>query len=103
MSSEALDISSLNAVILATPRRKVEQSTGRILRKEKGKYLVEPLIVDIVDSLRPFTAQSYGRKTYYKKITKNENILVFKYNNGEVVQEEKTIEKGKQSYTCLCF
>jgi len=91
MSSEALDISSLNTVILATPRRKVEQSTGRILRKEKGNYLVQPLIIDVVDSLRPFMSQSYGRKTYYKKITKLENISVFKYNNGELIEEIKKI------------
>ena len=91
MSSEALDISSLNTIILATPRRKIEQSTGRILRKEKGKYLVQPLIIDIVDSLRPFMSQSYGRKTYYKKITKNDNISIFKYNNGNLIQEEKKI------------
>ena len=89
MSSEALDISSLNAVILSTPRRKVEQSTGRILRKEKGQYIVRPLIIDIVDNLRPFVNQSYGRKTYYKTITKNEDITIFKYENGMLVEEAR--------------
>jgi superfamily II DNA or RNA helicase len=98
MSSEAIDISSLNAVILATPRRKVEQSTGRILRKEKGQYIVRPLIIDVIDNLRPFMNQSYGRKTYYKTITKNEDIKSFKYENGELIEEKlKTSLKKNDS------
>ena len=97
MSSEALDISSLNTVILATPRRKVEQSTGRILRKEKGEYLVQPLIIDVIDSLRPFTAQSYGRKTYYKKITKGDFIRNFKYEKGEIIEEKSKKSSNKKS------
>jgi hypothetical protein len=32
MASEAMNIKSLNAVVLASPRKNVEQSTGRILR-----------------------------------------------------------------------
>lgn len=97
MSSEALDISSLNTVILSTPRRKVEQSTGRILRAEKGKYLAQPLIIDIIDSLKPFTSQSYGRKTYYKKITKEQDIYSYKYEDGELIEEERKISNNKKN------
>ena len=89
MSSEALDISSLNTVILATSRRKVEQSTGRILRKQKGNYKVIPLIIDIVDKIKTFINQSYTRKAYYKKITKEENIKSFIYKNKEIKEEIK--------------
>ena len=32
MAAEALDIPSLNTLIMATPRRSIEQSVGRILR-----------------------------------------------------------------------
>lgn len=99
MSSEALDISSLNTVILATPRRKVEQSTGRILRNEKGKYLAQPLIIDIIDNLKPFVSQSYERKSYYKKITKGDEIINYKYNNGVIVEEERKISKEKNTNT----
>ena len=49
MSSEALDISSLNAIILATSRRKIEQSIGRILRK--NDHECRPLIIDIINYL----------------------------------------------------
>ena len=38
MSSEALDISSLNTIILSTSRKNVEQSVGRILRNQKPPY-----------------------------------------------------------------
>ena len=89
MSSEALDISSLNSVILSTPRRNVEQSTGRILRKQKGNYVICPLIIDIVDKLPVFTSQSYTRKAYYKKITKLNNIINFKYEKGKIIEEKK--------------
>ncbi len=89
MSSEALDISTLNTVILSTSRRKIEQSTGRILRKQKGAYKVQPLIIDIVDKIPVFTRQSYIRKTYYRKITGNENITNFNYIDGKIVKEEK--------------
>lgn len=97
MSSEALDISSLNTVILATPRRKVEQSTGRILRAEKGKYLAQPLIIDVIDSLRPLTSQSYGRKSYYKKITKPKDIHIYQYKDGEVIEEKQKVSSKKSS------
>ena len=95
MSSEALDISTLNTVILSTSRRNVEQSVGRILRKQKGNYIVQPLVIDIVDSLKPMANQSYGRKSYYKKITKLENIENYQYKNGEVefIETKKPVEQ----------
>jgi len=94
MSSEALDISSLNAVILGTSRRNVEQSVGRILRKQKGNYLSQPLVIDVVDDIKTFVSQSYTRKAYYKKITDFENIKTFTYNNGELtIDEVKKIKK----------
>ena len=35
MASEALDIKSLTTLIMATPKVDIEQSVGRILRKQK--------------------------------------------------------------------
>ena len=80
MAAEALDIPSLNTLVMTTPRSEVEQSIGRILRKKNKK--VKPLIVDIVDNLPSFVNQSkyrlrlYKKKEYYieKKIYQ-ENIL----------------------------
>tara|TARA_B100000886_G_scaffold339755_1_gene306192 strand:+ start:1616 stop:3076 length:1461 start_codon:yes stop_codon:yes gene_type:complete len=83
MSSEALDISSLNTIILSTSRRNVEQSVGRILRKQEG-HLAQPLIIDIVDNLKVFVNQGYTRKSYYKKITNIANMQTFSYEEGEI-------------------
>ena len=93
MSSEALDISSLNTIILSTSRRNVEQSVGRILRNQKGNYLAHPLVIDVVDSLRTFTNQGYTRKTYYKKITNFDNIVTYSYKEGEIIEEPRKERK----------
>ena len=87
MSSEGLDIPTLNTIVLTTSRKNVEQSVGRILRKQSG-YDVQPLIVDIVDELKQFKNQGNIRKRYYKKITKEENFEI--YNN----QGEEFIKKN---------
>jgi superfamily II DNA or RNA helicase len=67
MASEAMNIKHLNTVILASPRKKVEQSTGRILRVQKDQREVNPVIVDIVDSHGMYQGQWRKRAAYYKK------------------------------------
>lgn len=67
MASEAMNIKSLNAVILASPRSNVEQSTGRILRTRVSERIVQPMIIDIIDPHEPFTNQWKRRVAYYKK------------------------------------
>jgi superfamily II DNA or RNA helicase len=67
MASEAMNIKELNAVILASPRKKVEQSTGRILRQRKEDRKVDPLIIDIVDQHGMYVTQWRKRFQYYKQ------------------------------------
>ena len=67
MASEAMNIKALNSVILASPRKKVEQSTGRILRQRKEEREVAPLIVDIVDQHGIYVSQWRKRYQYYKQ------------------------------------
>ena len=67
MASEAMNIKTLNCVLMASPRRKIEQSTGRILRQRPEERSVAPLILDIVDAHRPYQSQSRQRILYYKK------------------------------------
>lgn len=67
MASEAMNIKHLNCVVLASPRKKVEQSTGRILRVQKDQREVNPLIVDIVDSHGMYQGQWKKRAAYYKR------------------------------------
>ncbi len=66
MASEAMNIKTLNTVILASPRKHVEQSTGRILRVRPSERVVVPLIVDIVDVHPMYRGQWKKRLTYYK-------------------------------------
>ncbi len=67
MASEAMNIKSLNTVILASPRKKVEQSTGRILRVRPEQRQVAPLIYDIVDVHDVYRSQYRKRSVYYRK------------------------------------
>ena len=67
MASEAMNIKSLNAVILASPRKSVEQSTGRILRVRPDQRQVQPVIVDIVDDHQMYLGQWRKRLAYYKR------------------------------------
>ena len=83
MASEGLDIPTLNTLIMATPRREVEQSVGRIIRK--SSHIVQPLIIDIVDMLPSFVNQGIYRRKLYKKL--NYNIEVYEVENSVVVSK----------------
>jgi hypothetical protein len=67
MASEAMNIKTLNAVILASPRKAVEQSTGRILRIRPEQRHLAPVIVDIVDDHNMYQSQWRKRREYYEK------------------------------------
>ena len=67
MASEAMNIKTLNAVILASPRKAVEQSTGRILRIRPDQRHLAPVIVDIVDDHNMYQSQWRKRREYYEK------------------------------------
>jgi len=65
MAAEGMDIPSLNTLILSTPKSKVTQALGRIVRK---KHLnITPLVIDIVDAFSIFNNQANKRLIYYKK------------------------------------
>jgi superfamily II DNA or RNA helicase len=66
MASEAMNIKTLNTVVLASPRKKIEQSTGRILRTRKEDRVVMPLIVDVVDSHPGYQRRWMKRRQHYK-------------------------------------
>ncbi len=65
MAQEGFDVPDLNTVILLSPRGKINQSVGRIMRKDNYDY--NPLVFDIVD-VKPkcFKANYTGREKYYK-------------------------------------
>ena len=65
MCSEGYDNKNLDTLIMATPKGNIEQSIGRVLRKDV--YDIEPLVVDIVDNFSAFINQAKKRMTFYKK------------------------------------
>jgi len=63
MAAEALDIKTLNTLVMVSPKTDIIQSVGRILRtRGSGK-----LIVDIIDTHDVFQNQWKKRRAYYKK------------------------------------
>jgi superfamily II DNA or RNA helicase len=83
MASEGLDIPTLNTLIMVTPRREVEQSIGRIIRRTD--HTVQPLIIDIVDMLPCFVNQGIYRRKLYKKL--NYKIEVYEIENSVIVSK----------------
>ena len=68
MASEGMNIPTLNMVLLATPKSNIEQSVGRILRQKKEDRLVQPIILDVLDTT---FMECYGqwskRRKFYKE------------------------------------
>lgn len=64
MGSQGLSIEDITALVLMIPMRKVEQVTGRILRRPHEK---SPIIVDIIDQAYIFIKHGKMRKAYYKE------------------------------------
>jgi superfamily II DNA or RNA helicase len=62
---EGFDVQKLNTLVMATSRPSVEQIVGRILRTDKTKRTISPLIIDIVDSA--FRRQFQSRLSLYKE------------------------------------
>jgi superfamily II DNA or RNA helicase len=68
MASEGMNIPTLNAVLLATPKSAIEQSVGRILRLRPDERTVQPLILDVVDApFRECLGQWAKRRKFYKE------------------------------------
>jgi superfamily II DNA or RNA helicase len=76
MAQEALDIKSLNILILGSSKTDIVQSVGRILR---DKNTDRKIVVDIIDPNSTFENQWKKRLTYYKKC----DYDVYKYNKWE--------------------
>jgi superfamily II DNA or RNA helicase len=89
MASEAMNIKTLNTMVMASPRKKIEQSTGRILRTRKDEREVEPIIVDIVDSHDVYQNQWLKRRAYYKRC---EYKIVDSKNKPEKPSKEPKVE-----------
>jgi superfamily II DNA or RNA helicase len=84
MASEAFSVKKLNTVILATPRKNVEQSTGRIFRQRIDERKVAPHIIDIIDSHDCHKRRWFVRQRFYKEC---------QYTFQHVDRPKKVVEK----------
>ena len=84
MAAEALDIKTLNTLVMVSPKTDVIQSVGRILRtRGDGK-----IIVDIVDPHDVFQNQWKKRRTFYNK--SNYQIRVIKHEDYDGMEMDPT-------------
>jgi HSP90 family molecular chaperone len=65
MASTGLDIPTLNAMVLASPKSDIIQSIGRIDRKKHEN--IQPIIIDCVDQFSLFENQARKRLDVYRK------------------------------------
>lgn len=70
MAAEALDIKTLQVLVMATPKTDIVQSVGRILRVKHAN----PVVVDIIDTHGVFRKQWQKRQQYYRSC--NYSILM---------------------------
>ena len=92
MANEGLDIPSLNALILASPKSDIVQSIGRIVRQKHEN--VEPLIIDIIDIFSIFDNQSRKRLSLYSK-KKFEIKNIYYDLDGEEIDRVEEISNNK--------
>lgn len=93
MASEAMNIKTLNTVIMASPRKAVEQSTGRILRIRPDQREVPPMIVDIIDSHQMYQSQWRKRLEYYKKCSYQVERWSMTGETGTLMTFKKAVQK----------
>ena len=90
MASEGYDNPELDTLVFATPKSKIEQAVGRILRQE-NKNSAE--VIDIVDTFSIFNNFYYARNRFYK----SKKYLIERYSkdteDSSTVQE---IEENKE-------
>jgi len=101
MCSEGLDIPTLNAEFLISPKTDVVQIVGRILRAKHA--FANPIIYDFIDHHDVFRKQWLKRKAYYKK----QNYKIGEFHSSDYLsnkkvwtvkdneEDEKDLQKGK--------
>lgn len=92
MASEGMNIPTLNMVLLATPKSNIEQSVGRILRTKKEDRVVQPMIMDIVDTA---FVECFGQWNKRKKFYKECGYTVRWFGEKTEAEVEHRVEEPK--------
>ena len=91
MAEEGLDIPDLNTLMMVTPKSSIEQSVGRIMRKQNPE--IYPLIIDIIDDVSLLIYQGYKRAKFYNK--RKYDISKF-YMIDNIIVDQESYQRGKK-------
>jgi len=97
MAHEGLDIKHLNTVILASPKKDVVQSIGRIMRKILDVGDIRPMIIDICDDIEAIGNWVKIRKNVYTKCKYeienyyliDDKFTTYQEYTGEIIDQSK--------------
>lgn len=67
MAAEALDVPTLNTLVMATPMSSIEQAVGRIQRLRPEDRAHVPVVIDVWDRYSVFKAKGFRRLAFYRK------------------------------------
>lgn len=108
MSSEGMNIPTLNTLILASPISSVEQSIGRIQRQKPDERVYRPLVIDVWDRFSRFQHQGLARIKHYK--AQGYSISYEGHTYGDEPMDEPKErgqgigkEKGKEKKKCVAY
>ena len=65
MAEEGFDCQALDTLIMATPKKRIMQCAGRIMRKKKNERTHIPYIIDIADEFSKFKVWTDARTDFY--------------------------------------
>ena len=91
MAHEGLDIDRLNTVILATPKKNIIQSVGRIMRRILKSGDIRPIIIDLADQLSIFKNQSERRLKDYNE--SKYKVEIFYVNNDKFMSHKDYLKE----------
>lgn len=99
IAEKALDIPTLNTIIIATPIKDPIQCTGRVFRTVLCKGDPKPVIIDITDHIdSTYLNWKKDHNTYYKKCKYDcENIFCI---DGNIVEKDYFYDVSKSSPVC---
>jgi predicted helicase len=96
MASEGMNIPTLNAVLLATPKSGIEQSVGRILRVKPEERTIQHRIYDVLDTAFP---ECFGQWNRRRKFYKDCGYIV-KFSTDES-EDSSEAEEASAAEACL--
>ena len=85
--AEGTDIPTLNTLLMACPRKEVEQVVGRILRANTGFI---PIVIDIADNFSIFVNQGIYRQRFYKRQEYHIDVFDVDKENYKIVKLKDT-------------